>query len=190
MHKNKFLRAILIFVMAFFTLFSFSISKAATSTTEKETIVFDGRTITQEEILERIEELRTNNPLEMALSEFILGFGDSVMEEITFIYKEQITIDKIVFNDVVSINADFFELSKGEIETTNATRTLCGIINNWYSVFNGIAIIAYMLMLIYVGIQTVLRHSKCKSKSAGFNIKMDDWNYNFIFISICNEIFF
>ena len=91
------------------------------------------------------------------------------MEQITFMYKEQITIDKIVFNNVTSLNANFFELAKGEIETTTTTKIICGIINNWYSAFKGIAIIAYMLVLIYVGIQTILRKSKCKSKSTRLN---------------------
>ena len=63
MHKHKFLKAILILAIIFSTLFSFSVSNATT-------VVFDGQTITREEIVDRLHDLQTKNPFEMALSSF------------------------------------------------------------------------------------------------------------------------
>lgn len=157
MFKKQNIYKIFIIVLTFFTLFSFSVSNATEDV--GKALTFDGRTLSIEEILERLENLRTENPFEMTLSGYALSFGDSILEQATFMYKQKVSVDRIVFNDVLSLNANFFELSKGEIETTNATRVICGVINNWYNLFRGLAIIAYMITLIYVGIKIILRYS-------------------------------
>ena len=167
MHKKIY--KILIFTIIICTLFSCCVSHAGTGKENdsdgKEIVtIFNGESISREEILNRLKDLETDNPFEMTLSGFVLQFGDSIMEQLTYMYKERISVDRIVFNNVLAINPNFFEFAKGNLEMPNATKILCGIINAWYEVFNGIAIIAYLLVLIYVGIQTILRNSKSKSK--------------------------
>lgn len=165
MIKNKISSFILIFLIMFNTLFSFSNSYAATGTGT------DGLdSLTPEEIEQRLSILRTNNPLEMTVSELLLGFGDFVMDYITFLYKDEITIDRLVFNKVLSLNANFFEFEKkGLVPTT--TEFFCDAINEWYGFFKGIAILAYLIILVMVGIKIMLGMPGAKAKAQDLLVK-------------------
>lgn len=159
MHKNKILSIILIFTIAFSTLFSFSISNASSS----ETINLNGEIITKEEIETRLKNLQTDNPFEMAVSDIALGIGDFLLDYVVFLIKDEITIDRLVFNKVFSLNANFFEVDKKGL-VPDTTEIICDVINNWYTFFNGIAIVAYLIFLVFVGTKIILRHSFFKSK--------------------------
>lgn len=154
MHKNKILSIILIFVIAFSTLFSFSISNANSA----ETINFNGEIITREEIENRLKKLQTDNPFEMAVSDIALGIEDFLLDYIVFLIKDEITIDRLVFNKILSLDANFFEANrKGLVPDT--TEIICNVINNWYAFFNGITIVVYLIILVFVGIKILLRYS-------------------------------
>lgn len=145
MQKNKFILGILILTIAFSTFFSFSVSNA--------TITFDGRPLEKREIVNNLRDLQTKNGFEMALSGIALNVGDMIIDFSTFIFKDEITIDRLIFNKVPSLNANFFD-NKGMVPDT--TEVLIDVINNWYSFFRGIGILIYLIVLIVIGIKIML----------------------------------
>ena len=154
MRKLNFKATILIFIMLFCTFFSFSNSVLAS----------DYSNLDSEEIKQRLQILQTNNPLEMTISELLLGVGDFAMDYITFLYKDELTVDRIVFNKVLSLNANFFEFEKkGLVPTT--TEFFCDAINEWYALFRGIAIVAYLAVLVVVGIKMMLGTAGAKAQA-------------------------
>mgnify|MGYP006988933714 CR=1 FL=1 len=60
---------------------------------------------------EDIEKLQTQNPFERVFSKFLLSVGDYVAQYLPVIFREEITIDRIVYNKVYMLNANFFEKS-------------------------------------------------------------------------------
>lgn len=158
MHKNKLISIILIFVMAFSTLFSFSVSNAS-----EGTITFDGEKITREEIEGRLKELQTDNPFEMTISGITLTIGDFILDYMVFLFRDEITIDRLVFNKVPSLNANFFEANKKGI-VPESTEIICDVINNWYDFFRAFAVLTYMIVLVFVGVKILLRNTWFKSK--------------------------
>lgn len=160
MHKNKFLSIILIFVIALSTLFSFSISNADTSS---KTININGQILSIEDIEKNLQKLQTKNPFEMAVSEIAIGIGDFLLDYMVFLVKDEITIDRLVFNKVPSLNANFFEANKKGL-VPDTTEIICDVVNDWYAFFNGIAIVAYLMILVFIGIKILLRNSFGKSK--------------------------
>lgn len=147
--SNKFISRFLILFVLFSTLFSFSnLCMAGATTTE-----FPNSTV--EELEERLKILQTNNPFEMAISEILLSFGDTVQDFMTFLFKDELTIDRIIFNKVISLDANFFKYNKKGL-IPDGTKVVCDTINNWYKIFNGIAIVTYLIVLVVVGIRILL----------------------------------
>lgn len=78
-----------------------------------------------------------------------------------------VTIDDIVFNNYPETNISFFD-SIDEIGTENASTLIYGtngvggldsVINEWYAIFRQIALIGYMMILVYMGIRILLSAS-------------------------------
>ncbi len=165
MKKNKFVFKTLIILMLLFTLFSFPNSYAATGTGT------DGRdNLTEEDIRDRLHALQTKNGLELTISELLLGFGDFVADYITFIFRDEVTIDRLVFNKVYSLNANFFEFEKKGL-VPETTEIFCNTINGWYSIFRALAIVAYLIILIVVGIKILLGTPNSKTKAHDIMVK-------------------
>lgn len=143
--KNKLISRILILVVLFSTLFSFC----------NLCVASENSNLTQEEIEDRLYVLQTRNPFEMTISELLLMFGDTVQDYMTFLFKDELTIDRIIFNKVISLDANFFKYNKKGL-APDATRVVCETINKWYKVFNSIAIVVYLIMLVVVGIKIIL----------------------------------
>ena len=176
MKKNKFISIILIFFIMFGTLFSFSNSYAATGSGT------DGLDVlTVDELKERLQILQTNNPFEMTISELLLSFGDMIMDYMTYLFKDELTIDRLVFNKVISLNANFFEFEKKGLVPT-ATEFFCDAINEWYSLFKGIAIIAYLIVLVLVGIKIMLGLPNAKAKAQDIFVKWGNLDQKLISI--------
>ena len=154
MLKNKLITFILIFTVAFSTLFSFSVSNAD----ESDMVIFDGQMLSKQEIVDRLKLLQTENPFEMTVSGICIGVGDFVLDYLVYLFQDEITIDRLVFNKVPSLNANFFEMNnKGIVPDT--TEILCSVINDWYGFFKGLAIVAYLMVLVLVGTKILLRNS-------------------------------
>lgn len=165
MIKNKIICSILIFMVMLSTIFSFSDSYAATGSGTA-----GNDTLTVEELRQRLYILQTDNPLELAISELLLGFGDMVTDYITFLYKDEITIDRLIFNKILTLDANFFEFEKkGLVPST--TEFFCEVINEWYNLFKGVAIVAYLVVLIVVGMKIMLGVAGSKAKAHDILIK-------------------
>ena len=88
--KNKLISRILILIVLFSTLFSFC----------NLCMADENNTLTKEELDDRLRILQTNNPFEMTISELLLSFGDVIQDYMTFLFKDELTIDRIIFNKV------------------------------------------------------------------------------------------
>lgn len=164
MRKKKFLSNILIFVIIVSTLFSFSVSHAWNISE------FDGESVSKKEMVSRLNALQTDNPFELTLSEICLTFGDYLMDQTVFIFKEEITIDRLVFNNVLSLNADFFAMSKESV-VPDTTEIFVGVINNWYSFFKSLTTLVYLIFLVFVGAKVILGTASSKAKAQDLIIK-------------------
>ena len=167
--KNKLISRILILVVLFSTLFSFC----------NLCVASENSNLTQEEIEDRLYALQTRNPFEMTISELLLSFGDMVQDYMTFLFKDELTIDRIIFNKVISLDANFFKYNKKGL-APDATRVVCETINKLYKVFNSIAIVVYLMMLVVVGIKIILGMPGARA--------MGHWYSNITSISVRYEV--
>ena len=136
---------------------------------------------------EQLQKLQTNNSFEMATSGMCLAVGDFVMEYLTFLLKEEVTVQKIIYNRVDALNANFFAKSENP-SPAPASKLITEAVNAWYDLLGKIVIITYLMALIVIGIMTMLGRNWTKSQGSRFTSKVDDRNSDILFISICNEI--
>lgn len=130
MNKNKFFTFILILAISFTTIFSFSVSYAAD------------------------DELK-GGAFEMTICELCLGVGDSIMEYLTFLLKEEVTIERIIFNEIDALNANFFDKSPNTSKAP-ATKFIKDSVNTWYAFLSKVVIIIYLAALVAVGVKILL----------------------------------
>lgn len=155
---KKLISKVLLLIFLFSTLFSFSNLCMAGATT------VDYSNLTPEELEERLSVLQTDNPFEMTISELLLSFGDVVQDYMTFLFKDELTIDRIIFNKVISLDANFFEYNKKGL-IPDATKVVCEAINEWYKIFNAITIVVYLMVLVVVGIKIILGMPGAKAQA-------------------------
>lgn len=92
------------------------------------------------------------------IAQVIVSLGDGLVHIMARATGEVVTIDKLVFNKVDKVSIDYWNTS-----TSNATQNSTPIknymafpIQKWYKVFNAIAIVVYMIVIVYIGILVVL----------------------------------
>lgn len=154
---------ILVFVMVFpSTLFASSVSDA-----------IGGLEGMIEASSEDIEKMRTNNAFEQVLTEFFLSVGDFAQDFLSQSFREEITIDKLVFNKAVMLNANFFTRSANP-SASNAAKIVGDFINNWFSFFQKITLVIIMIFILVAGIRIILGtpNSKVKAKELIFKLVM------------------
>lgn len=106
----------------------------------------------------------TKNPFEMTLSELGVTFGDYLMEYLTFLLKEEVTIEKIIFNRVDALNANFFD-KVSNTSNAPATKYVHEAINFWYDFLGKIVIVVYLMLLVVIGITMMLDNPQKKTKA-------------------------
>ena len=161
MQKNKILSSILILMIAFTTIFSFSVSYA-------DSVTYKGKSMSKDEVIERLMDDQTENSFEMTLSGYALSIGDMILDYVTFLFNDELSIDRIVFNKVISLDANFFE-DNGLAPST--TKVLKDIINNWYALFRGVAIVVYLIVLIAIGIKIILGVADARATAKDLLVK-------------------
>lgn len=114
------------------------------------------------------------NIFEKAFSFFIRLMGLGINKLISIIAGEKLTIDSIVFDQYSRIQLTFFtndfEVFSGNASTKQPNSLLSGALeplSDVFSLFRNIALIAYMIILVYLGIRVLLfstaeRQSKYK----------------------------
>ncbi len=170
MVKNKIFLKIFIFISIFVTLFSFSVlyansdvggqknQEALYTIPDDMAKYFTQKTEDKRTTTEELKESLKNQQagaLEMTVSEVCLSVGDHFMEYINFLLKEEVTIDKIIYNKVKSLNANFFDKSVNPTKST-ASKFIKDIVNSWYSFLGKIVIVVYLVALVVVGVMIML----------------------------------
>lgn len=104
------------------------------------------------------------------LAEFLVLIGKAANLCFTAALGRTLTIDDIVFNTYEDIRLDFFTWSSFGNEVTTSSGLITSLrapINKCYSVFSGIAVVGYMIILVYVGIVIMLNATSPDKKAQG-----------------------
>ena len=157
MKNSKFFQRFMAIFMAFITVLSFSSQTFAMS-------------ITPEKAREIRKKLQESGPFEMAVTDMCLAVGDFVMEYLTFLLKDEVTVQKIIYNQVDALNANFFENSINPSEAP-ATEIIREMVNTWYEFLGKLVIIIYMIALIVVGLRTILGGVGAKAQAQELLVK-------------------
>ena len=98
MRNSRFFKRFMAIFLTFITVLSFSSQTFAMS-------------ITPEKAREIRQKLQESGPFELAITDMSLAVGDFIMEYLTFLLKDEVTIQKIIYNQVDALNANFFKNS-------------------------------------------------------------------------------
>ena len=154
--KNKFLAKLIAIMLIVTTVLSFaSVTFAAGLTDEQR---------------EMREKFGKGNALEMTISEMCLAVGDYFMEYMTFLLAEEVTVERIIFNKVDALNANFFNKSVNP-SGAPASKFVREAVNDWYSLLSKIVLIIFMIALTAVGIMTMLGGPGKKAKAKELMVK-------------------
>jgi hypothetical protein len=126
--------------------------------------------ITPEKAREIRQKLQESGPLEMAVTDMCLAVGDFIMEYLTFLLKDEVTIQKIIYNQVDALNANFFtnSINSSEAPTSEIIREM---VNTWYDFLGKLVIIIYMIALVFVGLKTILGGVGAKAQAQELLVK-------------------
>lgn len=123
----------------------------------------DNEGMTATETLHDIAENKNNDKtlfekIEELMSGFVLSIAKVLNWMLADALGETITIDSIVFNEYEPIKINFWKtgLNGEEISASDTVISLRGSINRWFGIFRNIAIMGYMIILVYVGIKMLL----------------------------------
>lgn len=131
-----------------------------------------------EEVAAAVDEITKENnsttfgAIEEALAKFCVLVGKTANWMLGVALNKTLTIDDIVFNNYDEIRLDYFNFGlKGNTVTSNSKliNSLKTPINKCYNVFTQIAIIGYMIVLVYIGIQLLLNSTSADKKASAKN---------------------
>ncbi len=101
----------------------------------------------------KIEELQKNVGIfQQVMTEIALTVGDYAQDYLSKVFREDLTIDRIVFNDSEMLNANFFDNSKNHANS-QASETVKEFINKWFSYFRKLALVVIISYLVVAGIK-------------------------------------
>lgn len=113
------------------------------------------------------------------LNLILLPIGDGAVGFISRSVGEVVTIDRIIFDRVEKLSIDYW--TPGADGTVKGA--MANVVNPWYSTFRNIAVIVYMMMLVYVGIMIII-NSTAESKA-----KYKDFLVSWV-VGVCMLMFF
>lgn len=154
--KKKFMSKLIVLIMIVTTVLSFSSVTFADSLTAEQRAMRD--------------KFGKANAFEMTISEMCLAVGDYLMEYMTFLLGEEVTVERIIFNKVDALNANFFNNSINP-SGAPASKFVRAAINEWYSLLGQIVIIVFLMALAAVGIMTMLGGPGKKAKAQELFVK-------------------
>ena len=121
----------------------------------------------EEDEEDEFKKYRTQNPFEQIITEFFLSMGDYAQDYLSQVLKEEITIDKIVYNKVPMLNANFFNNTTNSA-TSNASDIVRQAINKWFEFFKGLALVVILVGLVAAGLKMIL--GTAQGKASAFEI--------------------
>ena len=112
----------------------------------------------------------------LSLADLLVSIGDGVVHIVSRSVGEIVTLDKLIFNEVQKVSIDYWDdTSNTEIETKKAPikAFMQPVVEKWYDVFFRIALIVYMVVLIYIGVQILF--SSTAEKKANYKEQLITW---------------
>ena len=94
------------------------------------------------------------NVFQEATIELCLIVCDFATNMLTEIVGEEVSFQKIVFNKISTFDPNFF--NEELVLTSNITEMVREQVNRWYSLFSVLAIAAYLIVLLVMGIKVVI----------------------------------
>ena len=118
---------------------------------------------------------------EHVITWLLLLVGDSVRFIITAVLGDNISIDNILFNEFSSTRLSIFDSSRGEGNKNEYLETSGmldsdegeGVITKYFMIFRNISLVAYIVMLLYMGVNILM--SSTGNKKAKFKDRIMDW---------------
>lgn len=126
-----------------------------------------------------LEEYKTNNLFSEMIASFFYSIANGLNYLVGMALGENVTIDDLVFNNYSETNISYFEKMENVenpsklIYGTNGIGGLDGVVNTWYAIFMKIALMGYMVMLVYMGIRIML--SSTAEKKADYKKLFMNW---------------
>ena len=77
----------------------------------------------------------------------MVSLGDSILHMIIRCVGENVTVDRLIFGDVNKVSIDYW----GSGTSNSVKAFLKPVVQKWYAVFFKIAMIVYMIVLVYIG---------------------------------------
>ncbi len=99
-------------------------------------------------------------------------FEDAIELPVISISPEEIFSNKVPLLDVNILNPKVYENDNGE-EVKSVVSTLQSTISSWYNVLRDIAIVAFLSVLVYIGIRILI--SSASSDKAKYKQMLTDW---------------
>lgn len=139
--NNKTFIRIISFALCFFMFFSFTTSVHAG-------LIDDIKNGIKNAFLDLFDKVLAE------ISKIIVSFGDGIVHIMARATGEVVTIDKLVFNKVDKVSIDYWNYTNSNAtEISTPIKNYMAIpVQKWYKVFNRIAIMVYMIVLVYMGI--------------------------------------
>ena len=143
--NNKTFIRIISFALCFFMFFSFTTSVHAG-------LIDDIKNGIKNAFLELFDKVLAE------ISKIIVSFGDGIVHIMARATGEVVTIDKLVFNKVDKVSIDYWNYTNSNAtEISTPIKNYMAIpVQKWYKVFNRIAVMVYMIVLVYIGIAVML----------------------------------
>lgn len=143
--NNKTFIRIISFALCFFMFFSFTTSVHAG-------LIDDIKNGIKNAFLDLFDKVLAE------ISKIIVSFGDGIVHIMARATGEVVTIDKLVFNKVDKVSIDYWNYTNSNAtEISTPIKNYMAIpVQKWYKVFNRIAIMVYMIVLVYMGIAIML----------------------------------
>ena len=101
---------------------------------------------------------------EKTFTMYFLEFGDYAQRFLRDIFGEEITIDALVYNKVMSLNANFFVRTPNSAGSDMASRVRT-FISQMYNIFKKIAIVAILIGIAGAGVRILLKTPQAKVKA-------------------------
>lgn len=123
-----------------------------------------------EEILDEADDDSGFETISKILAGFFILIGKAANLCFRVALGQTLTIDQIVFNSYEEIRLDFFTKTADGNPVVNGSGLITSLrapINKCYRVFSGIAVVGYMIMLVYIGIVIMLNSTSPDKKAQG-----------------------
>lgn len=111
-----------------------------------------------------------------SLTDLFISLGDGAMHLVASAVGETVTIDKLIYNDIKKVSIDYWNdtnISGKETSQEPIKAFMEPVVEKWYAVFFKIAIMVYMVVLVYIGISILL--SSTAEKKASYKQLLTTW---------------